>query len=269
MTWLDPTTDERGYAERLARDEPDLYRLALALAPALRIEPLLLRNARLRFVPDSDAGLEAELWFSALIASRSARACVLRPGLARLLCDRLERPDAPLPAADVHRFVRRHTAHWPALERLEQEMRQRARRGDREALISGLRQVLSHIDREPSEAERRELARWVKGLLPVVAAPEPPRDPERGHSTPAEVGLLAQYAAASLGDVSGGLSARAASPGLPSWLADRMPGGATHAIGLILRPGVLECMAAGQGDHTLELAGAPPAAVHLQPADAT
>src|SRR5262245_14691442 len=47
--------------------------LARYLSLAAWIEPALLRKARLTFLPRSDAGLEADLWFSPLVQSRSVR----------------------------------------------------------------------------------------------------------------------------------------------------------------------------------------------------
>ena len=67
MSWLAPTASDRDLVDQIEARSPTLYRLALVLAPALRVEPLLLRNARLHFLPQSDAGLESDLWFSPLV----------------------------------------------------------------------------------------------------------------------------------------------------------------------------------------------------------
>ena len=58
------------YAEALLASlksgQPEVVQLAMYLSPAARIEPALLRMARLEFLPASDAGLESDLWFSPL-----------------------------------------------------------------------------------------------------------------------------------------------------------------------------------------------------------
>lgn len=46
------------------QEEPDVVRLAQSLSLAAQAEPYVVRAARLRFVPRSSAGLEAQLWFS-------------------------------------------------------------------------------------------------------------------------------------------------------------------------------------------------------------
>lgn len=257
MSWLASSAEDRDYVTALADEHPQVYRLALVIAPALRIEPLLLRNARLRFVPRSEAALEARLWFSPLIASRSARAVVLRTGLARALTDRLDRPDAPFSFAEVWAFIERHTAHWSGLDRLEQDLRQAARSGDRARVQDGLRHFLREVEREPEASDRRELARWVKGALPGIAGTD-------GTGAPVELALAAQFAAASLGDHGGALGRRAREPGLPPWLARQVPPGKGQALGLRLHPGVLECLAPDDGGHRIELGLSAPVPVHIR-----
>lgn len=73
--WGPPMPD----AERMQAAEelvdsygPDgpLVRLAAFASPACRVEPQLLRRLRFSCVPDADVGVEQELWFSELVASR-------------------------------------------------------------------------------------------------------------------------------------------------------------------------------------------------------
>jgi hypothetical protein len=63
--------------EGLARFRPAVLDLAMAVSLAARIEPELLRTARLRLLPHHDAGVEADLWFSPLVESRNPIAMVL------------------------------------------------------------------------------------------------------------------------------------------------------------------------------------------------
>lgn len=254
MSWLEPSASKLvAYLDHLKKVDPPLYQLALVLAPALRVEPRLLRNARLRFLPGTEASLEARFWFSPLVANRSARSVAMRTGLARVLTDRLEQPHFD----EVWGFIQQHTAHWPLLDRLEQNLRQAARAQDQARIQEDLREVLRQVHRQSGDSERRELARWVKGALPGIGAAD-------SGNAPAELGLLAQFAAASLGDQGGGLSRRALEPGLPSWLAKQVPSGKGYALGLRLRPGVLECLAADAGGHRLDLDLPPPVPVHIR-----
>ena len=120
MSWLNPANEDRDYVEKLKQDEPS-YRLLRVLALALRIEPLLLRNARLHFIPASDIEIETQIWFSSIMHTRNAKACVIRGGIARALVDELVKDSEDYNAAWA--FVQTHTRHWSAQDQLEQELR--------------------------------------------------------------------------------------------------------------------------------------------------
>ncbi|WP_329402972.1 hypothetical protein [Streptomyces melanogenes] len=77
------------YIPGLARSRPQLVRLAECLSLAAGVERPLLRRARLRFLPRSSAGLEAELWFSPLVEAASEHSLVLDPAAAAVLRRRL------------------------------------------------------------------------------------------------------------------------------------------------------------------------------------
>lgn len=66
-------------ADLLSGPSPDAVRLATALSFATRIEPGLLRAARLRLFPHMDVGAEADLWTSDWVAHRGPSYLVLRP----------------------------------------------------------------------------------------------------------------------------------------------------------------------------------------------
>ncbi|RKT46636.1 SUMF1/EgtB/PvdO family nonheme iron enzyme [Thiocapsa rosea] len=256
MTWLAPTQADRDLVDRIEALNPALYRLGLVLATALRIEPLLLRNARLRFLPQSDAGLESELWFSPLVSSRSARSVLLRPGVARLLTERLTAAQAPFQYEDVWAFIEDQTRHWPPEEHLEQALRQAARRGDTTALCEGLRTALRRIAVASGNNERRDLARWLKGALPALGG--------MGQG-PIELDLAAAFAAAALGDPGGTLGQRMTrGEALPNWLRTFVPSGKTSQLGLRLWPGVLEVLPADEVEHRIDLGAPSPAPLHIR-----
>ncbi|GAA0597904.1 hypothetical protein [Streptomyces crystallinus] len=79
------------YIPQLAHSRPHLVRLAECLSLAAGVERPLLRRARLRFLPRSAAGLEAELWFSPLVEAASEHSLLLDPAAASVLRRRLAR----------------------------------------------------------------------------------------------------------------------------------------------------------------------------------
>jgi hypothetical protein len=89
MSWLQPTAFEQDLVADVRRRWPEIVPLARLLALATRIEPLLLRNARLHFLPGSATEIESLLWFSPLVGARSSGEVILHAGVARLLADEL------------------------------------------------------------------------------------------------------------------------------------------------------------------------------------
>jgi type VI secretion system protein ImpC len=73
--------------------------LAEAVSLAIRIEPQLLRRARIELFPNLDAGVEADVWFSPIAESRAPSGIVLRPLVAHALRQRLATRPALLDAA--------------------------------------------------------------------------------------------------------------------------------------------------------------------------
>jgi hypothetical protein len=207
MSWLSPSAEDRRQAQALRDHAPTLHRLALVLAPALRIEPLLLRNARARFLPGAGADTEQEFWFSGLIDSRSQGAVVMHPGLARTLTDRLTEPgradNRDLSRQTVRDFVLEHARHWPLLDRLEQALRLSAIEGDAPPLREHLRRLLRTLIEENDPERRRDLARWIKGAL-SSNVPDELRSEEHV--------WLSQFATGTLGDASGTLAAHRDAP---------------------------------------------------------
>lgn len=256
MTWLDPGDDDRQLLQQVRECEPNHYALACVVAPALRIEPLLLRSARLRFVPNSGADLEAEFWFGSLIDSQSATAVTLRPGVARLLTDQLL-ADGDQFAQTLLPFLREHTRHWHALDRIEQQLRLDVVMGDAPAVQAGLRRALQLLHAADEDERRTDIARWARSALPGLTEERTELD---------EFGWLALFASARLDDAGGLLTARNASPmHLPDWLAPELRSMAASGarLGLVWWPGVLQCLPTGEGDHDLPLPTAPPAPVRI------
>jgi hypothetical protein len=79
-------TDE---LDLLEAEDAHVVSLAEAVSLAVRVEPELLRRARLELVPEADASAEADLWFSSLVDAPSATAFMLGAEAAEELRRRL------------------------------------------------------------------------------------------------------------------------------------------------------------------------------------
>ena len=282
MTWRPPTDLERFLLADTNARWPELIPLARLLVLAPRIEPLLLRNARRRFLPGAEAQLESQLWFSPLVASRSTREVLLHLGIARVLAGRLggcapcpgdpdpadDRAAAPPTLTEVWDFTRDHSRHWPPEDRLERDLRYFALCGDEAALAGGLRAILARIAAESGadETSRIDLSRLVKRTLPVIR-------PGLGERSGETARLLARYAALALGD--GGDWSAEAQPGwpeaLPAWLQGRLPAPLAQArLGVEVRwdeteGQVLHLVEPREGESAVELPGPLPGRLHLAP----
>jgi tetratricopeptide (TPR) repeat protein len=250
MTWRGPNDLER-FVLRQPLDARVLA-LARALVLAPRIEPLLLRNARLAFLPAAGAELEARLWRSPLVAARGSAEIVLHLGIAAVLAgglqgvaraadappadgDDLALPDdpatAPLHLDTLWAFTREQTRHWPAADRLERDLRYHALRGDDQALAHGLGSLLAEIAREGDEARRISLSRLAKRTLPGIRR-------RLGPAAEAQARQLARYAALALQDGGGWSDAAGEPAALPRWLAERLPPPLAQAeLGVAVRGG--------------------------------
>lgn len=139
--------------------ETDVLRLARLLSPAVRIDPWLLREARRRFLPKHDASLEAELWFSPLVASRSSAGIVLATAaLADLRQGLLAHEADHLPAA--LRLVADAHTDYPDTLRLEERLLALALSGqlDDDAVTTALQPALKTLASSSDQSD--EVATW-------------------------------------------------------------------------------------------------------------
>ncbi|MCX7108793.1 MAG: hypothetical protein NTX45_01445 [Proteobacteria bacterium] len=209
MTWRDTHRFEKRILEDVKASWPkEMIALARCLALAPRIEPLLLRNARLHFVPQAQAEAESLLWFSPLVAARSTREIVFHLGVSKALAQECSDEQR-----DEHwRFTQRHTRHWSAEDRLERDLRYYALKDDPQEVRLKLREILRRIHDE-SEESRIALSRLLKRTMPVIA-------PYGGDDLEAK--WLIKFAALALGDAGDWMN-----PGLPQalpeWLEAKLP----------------------------------------------
>jgi hypothetical protein len=156
-----------GAAVSLEHVTDPVRRLATLVSIAARIEPELLRAARLRLLPDVDASAEADLWFSDLVAARSTRRIVLDAAAAAelrvLLCADGDRLHA------ARRVVAEMHAQAPPAVQLEEELTYLALCGGNvaEAIEVKLTAVLSAIANDG----RTGLVDWAARAIPCMPAP--------------------------------------------------------------------------------------------------
>ena len=241
MSWVHPDDFEQALYEAL---EPDtnLGQLCLALAPATRIEPLMLRNTRLKFCPNSDASLENTFWYGDFISSRSARSVTLYPGLARRLLEYAAGKDKRV--LDYIKHIELLITHWHELDRVEFNLRLASLDAlDHDADLESQYQTFFNYaytlkqkrrDESQPHGEEYELARRIKGILPGYSdmLPDSP-----------ENGWLRQYASALLGDFSGDLvRTQVWQATIPNWLIELFPRKEVCQVRLQLFPGGLYCL---------------------------
>lgn len=145
----------------------EVVELARWVCLASRIEPHLLRRARLRFMARTSASLEADLWFGPLVQTRSARFITFYPDIINHLRQEIAQNASMMTSA--WQLVRESHGYLPELVRLEEELvwlaiqdgPQRERQ-----LNEQLRPVLKAL----LAGERKGLARWAVGALPRLPA---------------------------------------------------------------------------------------------------
>src|SRR5580704_3941211 len=233
-----------GLIERL--DAPTVA-LAEAVSLAVRVEPELLRKMRLELFPATNAGIEADLWFSPLIESRAQSGIVFDQGLAQLLRQRLaERVERLEAAWRVTESVHRHVS--PAIL-AEEKLAYLALAGKYDEMRELLRSVVATL----VSPRGRRLAGWAAraiGRLPEEAK----------YSEEAQMlafGASLRLADAGLRNVSAGQTAE-----WGGWLA---PGDLeTVAVGVALLEEAVEFGPVGRTlSHRLELPKTSPVMLEL------
>ncbi len=256
MNWLKPIADDQKLVDALALDaaRAELYRLAQILALAVRVEPLLLRNVRLHFLPASDTELETEFWWcSKFIYTRNVQAAVMRSGIARALCNALLM-EAPERFQEAKKLIADLTRHWPETDRIEQEMRWAILEDDIVTLQQNIQRILKTLFLSSENSAKRELARWIKGALPALISLE---------QASTEVCWLYQYVSAALGSPGNWLEGRAIAEPLPASLIRALPLAEKQTVGLQLHPGALVILKSDGNLPTIEISLPLPTAVLL------
>ena len=241
--------DAAKHIEKLASKNPNAVQLAKLVSLAMRIEPELLRKARLELLPDADAGAEADLWFSDLVESRNPTAIVLRRDVCDILRDKLAENRLMLDAAwrlieTVHKNIS------PAL-RVEEKLTRLALSGRKQQLKELLRSILATM----VQPQRAGLLAWAARAFPRL--PESVRESEEGQ-------MLAFGLSLRLEEPEGYNISRTTGA-LPEWAAWLTPTDVPMArFGVRLVQGAVEFGSPGkQEDHPIELPKTTPILVEL------
>lgn len=143
-------------------------RLARYVALAVRVEPELLRAARLSLIPCATAADEADLWFSSLVEAEGAFGITLMAEVRELLRLELasEQPELDRAWALLEKV---HRSPPPTI-RIEERVTYLAlsERPDQRAEIA---RELYAVARAMGDARRHGLARWAARALPTLPAP--------------------------------------------------------------------------------------------------
>jgi hypothetical protein len=104
--------------------DPATRRLAVYCTLAVRVQPTLLRALRLRLAPELTAATESDLWWSAIVASRSPDAVTFSTSALRRLRVDLEsnRQEDPEALVMAHELVARHHVNEAPALQLEEEI---------------------------------------------------------------------------------------------------------------------------------------------------
>jgi WD40 repeat protein len=219
--------------EQVERQQPAVVHLAELASLAAQIDAPLLRRLRQSLLPGEGPGLEADLWFSALLESQDDEAGALHEAVALHLRERLRKrlQATGAPAFNrVARLVRAAHAHLPAAVRLEERLTALSFRGDSQdgarmeaALAPALRALAG-----PDETHALEVSRWAMqaaGRLPASVRALP--------------SMQALLLAAALRLEQPALAGAAGSSRLPvealSWLVPAAAASAPTTLGVALR----------------------------------
>lgn len=159
---------------KLAERSPQAAQLARYASLAVRVDPALLRSLRLDMLPGSEPGVESDLWFSGLPASRGSEGFVLDDGVCEVLRDalRVERlPDGRRALDVAWQLTQRAHAGWPEALRIEETVTWLALGGGgrrRATLAAAIDQAFrpALLAMAADEERAQGVARWALRLVP-------------------------------------------------------------------------------------------------------
>ncbi len=139
--------------------------LAMYAALASQIEPELLRALRLEFVPDADAGCEADVWFSSLVQSAEPAGIVFSADAVSELRAAFLKEYAPK-LKNAFKVIERVHANGPSALKVEEKLTHYALsdEADKQQKIQHeLKTILAAME---DSSRSKHLARWAVRALP-------------------------------------------------------------------------------------------------------
>lgn len=191
---------------------PNALLLAEVVSIAVRVEPELLRMARLILVPEANAGDEADLWFSPLVEVRNILGFVFYPEVAQILRERLANKIELLNDTWYKLFTKVHENISQALY-VEEEITWRALKNPSDPEIENLlKRTLATIVQED---DSNGVSHWILRALPNLP----------NHVLQLEITQLLKWVALlRLGDDSLlGVEDSAISESMPEWVSQLIP----------------------------------------------
>jgi len=235
MSWTIPSDKEKEYVLKLKRDHILLYKYACYLALALKVDSTLLRNLRKRFLPSTSATLELDIWYAPFVHTRNIHFATFRTGIARTLCEEFK-TDNLLLYNKVKSEIASLTRHWSELDQIQQKLRWATLEQSTDTQLQILQRILKTIITAENDFDKRELARWIKGILPLL---------NNNQLQLKEAQWLQQYVAASIGITSAKTTLSSLSP-LPTAISNALPQNKSTFLGVEVYPGVLKFIKASE-----------------------
>ena len=234
--------------------------LARALSLATRIETELVRLMRGELFPESDAGLEANLWFSPLVAERDALGIALVPECRDELRRELMLPDHRRALDTAWKVLAR--SHQPAgqpgvppVVAIQEAISYHAIAGTEATAFAHRQQMqreLGTLFRALDDDSDGSLARWMEGALPAL--------PDAARTSPAAIALAEKLRQRASVDVASIPRADFAASG--RWISDTA---STIDVGCQRRTDGIELsIPPAPGSHVLKLPRTSPLVVEVQ-----
>jgi len=210
--------------QSVASSSPHAVALAEVVSFAVLVDRPLLRQARLRMVPDADAGAEADLWLGPLVKNRSSEGITFAPDVAaelrrRLAADATRSDEAWKITTELH-------AHLPPTLKLEETVNHLSI-DESESAAAQIDQLFASVLAAMTSGGRDGLASWAARAMAAFPSSVRKRSTAQMVATGASL-RLGGDPRATLGDE------------LPEWLRFVAPAQLpVESIGVQLAPGVL------------------------------
>jgi len=167
-------TNSKAIINLLENTSPEIVKIARWASLAARVEPELIRTIRLHFLPETNAGVEADLWFSPLVEASSPLGLMFHPEILFELRKELASEANGLSLEKVWEIIQFVHEDAPPAIRLEEKVTYLALKSAPQDMID---EALLPVVAALLERKDKGTARWVRRILP--------RLPENVKATPA------------------------------------------------------------------------------------